>query len=143
MNPFIKHFKKSQTKDIYIFKTIEIQRKKFNFRFFTRKVKQIFFSKATFFYFPFFSVSPILANIWVEFANNFKFFKCFVLFGKYVIYCKKIRFLSITYFVPQSSEKVTFIEGGSRTLGQHCTLPWVTFEEIFDRNFQLEFSFRY
>ena len=29
-----------------------------------------------------------------------------------MIYCKKIKFLSFTQFVPQSSEKVTFIEGG-------------------------------
>ena len=56
---------------------------------FYKKSKKKNFCKATFFYFPFFSVSPNLANIRVDFAHNFEFLKFFVLFGKYVIYCKK------------------------------------------------------
>ena len=79
--------------NIYIFKTYEIQRKKFNLGFLQVKSDHFVF---TFFYFPFFSVSPNLANIRVDFAQFFFIFLFYVLFGKYVIYCKKIKFLSFT-----------------------------------------------
>ena len=49
LTSFLSHFQTSQKKVTYIFKNKQIFRKKNNLRYFTRKIKQIFFSKATFF----------------------------------------------------------------------------------------------
>ena len=70
----------SENKHFY-FSNLLNQRKKFIFRVFTRKVKQFFFSKATFFYLHLISVSSNLANVRVDFAHHFEFFKNFVLLG--------------------------------------------------------------
>ena len=101
LTSFLSRFQTSQKKVNNIFKNKQILRKKIMLRFFTIKIKLIFFLCH--------QTSPILGSI-LHIIFNFLIF--FVLFGKYVIYCKKNKFLSFTQFALQSSEKVTFIEGG-------------------------------
>ena len=85
----------------------QIRWKKKHIRVFTRKIKQIFFSKASFFFFHFFLCHQTLAYY---FAYYFEFLNFLVLLGKYVIYCK----VSIFYIVCTKEHKMIYFykEGG-------------------------------
>ena len=87
LTSFLAHFEKSKKKLFTYLKTNKSEKK--HFKVFWKKNQTYFFSKATFFLFSFFFVSPNLANIRVDFAHLFEFYEFFVLFWKYVIYCKK------------------------------------------------------
>ena len=113
LTSFLAHFEISQKKVICVFKNKQIRKKKNILWFCYKKNLSIFFSKATFFLFSFFSVSPNPANIRVNFAHNFEFYNFFVLFWKYVIYCKKNQ-VSIFYIVctTELRKGYVFREGG-------------------------------
>ena len=82
--------------------------------FLQKKVKQFYFSKATFFYFPFFSVSPNFANIWVDFANNLNFFDLLVYLGNMWIIAKK---KSIYYIVCTTELRKSYVYRGGGVAG--------------------------
>ena len=75
---FLSHFEKSQKKVIYLFNTNKSEKK--HNKVFDKKNQTNIFRKTTFFLLSFFSVSPNLANIRVDFAHNLKFLNFFVSF---------------------------------------------------------------
>ena len=130
LTSFLSHFQTSQKKVTYIFKNKQILRKKNILRFFTRKIKQILFQLlfSNFIFLLCHQTSPILGSI-LHIIFNFNFFLYF--WGKYVIYCKKKKFLSPTQFALQSSEKVTFIEGEGVVRLQASTVQYFFSEQLF------------
>ena len=110
LTSFLSHLKTFQKKSYLKIQKTNKSKKERILRFFTRKIKQFFLVRLFFFHFHFFlchQTSAILGSILHIILN----------FSNLMYYFGNMWF---TYVAPQSSEKVMFIVGGSRTLSRHC-----------------------